>query len=222
MSNIEGPYSFKGADGLKTPLYIFLPGGERKDIGVVTVKVDGGMDFTVAMDPEHKDVKTASFDVPMRYTYLNRPNTPVMEWGYNCLTSGIHHGRPEAIWDLPLQYGITMFEFDGLKKIVVARIYNDAKQFVDHAPTDHNITTPEWAIRVRDLAEEQFEDFYNRKLTEILEYYSSAGWTTTAHGIISQIQTNTLNVHYNPRHAHDSINMLCRILGTSCSREATA
>lgn len=73
---IEGPYSFKDVNGLKTPAYIFLPGGERKEVGKVTVRVSGGMTFAVDLDEDYKNIETASFDVPMRYTYLNRPNKP--------------------------------------------------------------------------------------------------------------------------------------------------
>src|SRR4051794_24692578 len=47
-----------------------------------------------------------------------------INWGYNCLTAGIHHGRPEALWNLPLYYAATvLFDKDTLKEIVISRIY---------------------------------------------------------------------------------------------------
>lgn len=76
MIEFKGPYSMKAADGLKTPAYIFLLGGERKDVGEVTVKVDGKMTFDVKLDDDCKDMEAAFFDVPMRFTYLNLPEQP--------------------------------------------------------------------------------------------------------------------------------------------------
>src|SRR3954465_6165533 len=69
----------------------------------------------------------------------------VINWGYNCLTSGVHHGRPEAIWNIPLLYAATeVFRRDILRELVISRIYNDAMQMVEHGDTDHSITTSEW------------------------------------------------------------------------------
>lgn len=69
--DIEGPYSFKDANGLKTPVYIFAPGGVRLEIGVATVTVDGGMTFEVELDEPYRDsVAHASFDVPMRFSLI--------------------------------------------------------------------------------------------------------------------------------------------------------
>lgn len=71
MIRTEGPYSFKGADGLKVPVYIFEPGGERKDVGEATVKVDGGLSFDVVLKEEHQDVSMAVLEVPMRFIVHN-------------------------------------------------------------------------------------------------------------------------------------------------------
>lgn len=65
---IEGPWAFKGADGLETPVYIFLPGGEKKEIGKAVVKIGGSMKFTIELQDEYKDHDLASFEVPMRFT----------------------------------------------------------------------------------------------------------------------------------------------------------
>lgn len=144
-----------------------------------------------------------------------------INWGHNCLTSGIHHGHPGPLWDLPIFHAITMFEFDGLKRLVVARIFNDAMQFAEHGSVDRQITTVEWANRVKVFAEEKFESVYLTTLNETLKYYDTPDWRKDLEFIFEQVENHRLNPHYNPRHSHDSINMLCRILGTQCSREAT-
>jgi hypothetical protein len=43
------------------------------------------------------------------------PEESKINWGYNCLTAGIHHGRPEPLWNLPLLQAFMMFGVDGLK-----------------------------------------------------------------------------------------------------------
>ena len=142
-----------------------------------------------------------------------------INWRQNCLTTGVHDGRPEALWDLPIHHSITMFGFDGLKKIVVARIYNDAMQFVEHSEEPR--PTKEWAERTRNLAEEKFENAYLTKLDEIFKYYGLPQWDRDVEDMIERIQNNKLNPGYQPRHPHDSINMLCRIIGVSCSIQAS-
>src|SRR4051812_631294 len=223
MIEIEGPYSFKDVNGLKTPAYIFLPGGEKKIIGEVSIKVSGGMTFAVDLEAEYKDIETASFDVPMRYTYMNLPQ-PSVNWGYNCLTGGVHHGRPEAIWNLPLLQANAIFDLSDLQKIVVTRIYNDAMQYVNRSPFIQKGTeaqtsyAKEWAEQIKTLAEEKFEDLYNAKLDELHLYYTDSAWLHEVAETIERITNDNLNSYYQPLHSHDSINMLCRILGTSCSR----
>ncbi len=69
---IEGPYSFKDVDGLKTPVYIFAPGGVRMEIGEVTVHTSP-LSFEVELNEPYRDVFTsASFDVPMRFVLNNK------------------------------------------------------------------------------------------------------------------------------------------------------
>lgn len=143
--------------------------------------------------------------------------TPI-EWGYNCLTTGIHHGRPEKIWNIPLVYAATtVFRKDQLKVLVVSRIYNDAMQFVEHAESQHNITTPEWAARIKELAEEKFNTQLVHKVGEISTYYRSASWQLEQQDTAHRVTEDKLNPFFEPLHSHDSINMLCRIIGTSCS-----
>jgi|tagenome__1003787_1003787.scaffolds.fasta_scaffold20081827_1 hypothetical protein len=140
-----------------------------------------------------------------------------INWGYNCLTQGVHHGRPEPLWDLPIHYAVTLFDLDGLKKIVAVRIYKDALQFIEHGS---ELVPPDWATKMRALAEERFESVYIAKLDEILQYYSSSQWDREVEGMIELLEKGTLNKHYQPRHPHDTINMLCRILGVGCARTA--
>lgn len=144
-----------------------------------------------------------------------------INWGYNCLTSGIHHGRPEEIWNLPLVHAVQIYGNVLLKEIVVARIYNDAMQFVKHTNTDHAITTPEWADRVKALAEEQFDCVLKDKIDEISDFYKSSGWVRDIRDVADRVSSDTLNSNYKPLHGHDSINMLCRILGQRAAIEAS-
>lgn len=217
---IEGPYSFKAVDGLKTPVYIYKRGGEKKIIGEATVKVDGGMTFDVQLDEEYKDIENGAFEVPMRYTYLNLPDKPRINWGYNCLTAGIHHGRPEAIWNIPLMHAISIFQHHVLKDLVIARIYNDAVQIVDHNDKFDNAYNA-WASRVREIAEERYDRTLQHKVGELSNYYNSPGWELEQQEAVRRVAEGKLNPGYAPLHGHDSINLLCRIIGTGASIEAS-
>jgi hypothetical protein len=148
---------------------------------------------------------------------LNPPEKPV-EWGYNCLTQGIHHGRPEPIWNIPLLQALAMFDTRDLKQLVVARIHTDALIFVHRG---ENPPTEEWAQRVADLAAEKFDDVFAAKLKELEAYYDSPEWYRDIREAIERVKDNRLNTRYLPLHSHDSINMLCRIIGVSCSIAAS-
>lgn len=148
------------------------------------------------------------------------PDTPVINWGYNCLTDGIHHGRPEAIWNIPLPQALVMFGLggrSGLERLVVTRIYVDSMQFVKHGIEPRK---PEaWARQMRDLAKAKFPKLFVAKTNEIHEYYNSDRFARDIDNAIGRFEDNKLHANYNPLHGHDSINMLCRILGSSCARE---
>lgn len=214
---IEGPYSFKDVDGLVAPVYIYEPGGKKKTVGKVAVKVQGGMTFEVSLVEEHKDVKSASFEVPMRYIYL-KDHAPVINWGYNCLTDGVHHGRPEQLWNLPLLQATIMFEFDELKDIVVTRIYNDALQFANHPEMagfnegDGN-AVKKWAKRVKEAAEKGYDRTLEKQIDELHTYYTSRSWRQDVEGVVERLKKDKLNPHYHPLHGHDTVNLLCRIIG---------
>jgi len=217
---IDGPYSFKEVDGLKTPVYIYLPGGKREDIGEVTVKIDGGMTFDVRLD-SHEEIEMASFDVPMRFTYLNLPDKPKIIWRWNCLTQGPYDGHPDAIWNIPLLQAVNMFTCGEIEQLVVARIYNDAMQFVEHG-VEPRPPKQEWAEKTRDLAQEKFfGDILQTKIREITEYYHAPRWRRDVQDVIERVKTDKLNPGYKPLHGHDSINMLCRIIGVGSSIEAS-
>lgn len=143
-------------------------------------------------------------------------STTDINWGYNCLTSGIHHGRPEPIWKLPLLQASLIFEADELKTLVVARIHNDATQFVtegfEQAPVD-------WPKKVAAKAETVFDSVYPSKLLELETYYHSAHRRKDVRDILALVQTNKLSANYHPLHSHDSINLLCRIVGLKSSRQ---
>jgi len=147
--------------------------------------------------------------------------TTETNWGYNCLTDDVHHGRPEELWNIPLLHARRIFKVDELQAIVVARIYNDAMELVDASPfvqkgTEYSYTfTEEWAEKVRDHAKETFVDILNGKVDELNKYYDSPEWHLATYGVIKHIKKEKLNANYAPLHFHDSINMLCRIVGKS-------
>lgn len=138
-----------------------------------------------------------------------------INWRLNCLTTTVHDGRPETIWNLPLHQAFMMFGTDGLRQLVVARIYNDAMQFVERGDTNQ-----EWAAKVAALAEENFDELLTKKLSEITNYYSTSRWLRDVEDVIEVVKKNDLNPHYQPLHGHDSVNLLCRILGQSCMYKA--
>lgn len=145
-----------------------------------------------------------------------------INWGYNCLTAGIHHGRPEAIWNLQLSQAVIMFDADSLRELVLTRIHKDAVQFVENSHPDHPITTAEWAEKTKTRAAELYLNVLSRKIGEISHYYASATYQRDIQDVVKWYKEDKLNSNYNPRHGHDSINMLCRILGQSASLSAAS
>jgi hypothetical protein len=144
----------------------------------------------------------------------------VINWGYNCLTVGIHHGRPEVLWNLPLLQAAThMFSADELKELVISRIYTDALIMVNRG--DEPRPSEAWAEKVKELAEERYSNTLQHKIGEISTYYKSSTYKNDVQGVVERVKDNRLNPHYEPLHSHDSINMLCRIIGVSSSIEAS-
>ena len=150
-------------------------------------------------------------------------NTEI-DWGYNCLTQGVHHGRPEAVWNLPLMFAVKIYSATNLSDLVIARIYNDALQYVENpiGITGNEVRwTHEWADRVKRIAGQRYPHVLQSKVGELRKYYDSAAWELDTQELIRWVQKNKLNPGYQPLHPHDSINLLCRILGTSSSIEAS-
>lgn len=149
---------------------------------------------------------------------------PEINWAYNCLTGGIHHGRPEAIWNLPLAYATQIYSAPHLEDLVLARIYNDAMQFVKHDnakyPQDCAKYTQDWADRVKAVAKERYLQTLASKIDEITTYYQGRMFYSDVENIVELVERDKLNPRYEPLHPHDTINMLCRILGVGA--EATA
>lgn len=139
-----------------------------------------------------------------------------INWGYNCLTRGVHHGRPEALWNIALLHATNMFRVNELEELVVERIYTDAMMYVE-AGIDPR-PSREWAEKVKENAEALFLNVLKRKVGEITKYYDSPEWHCDVAGVITRLKEHKLNPHYQPLHGHDTINMLCRIIGTSASR----
>lgn len=134
-----------------------------------------------------------------------------INWGYNCLTGGIHHGRPEAIWNLPLLQAVRMFSRDALEEIVITRIYQDAMVFVVHGGDDF---TQEWADAIKANAEQNYMPILQVKVGELTKYYESDRYQRDVASAVERFKQGKLNPHYEPLHGHDTVNMLCRILGS--------
>lgn len=142
-----------------------------------------------------------------------------INWGYNCLTHNVHHGRPEAIWNLPLLQTMKMFSPVQLQQLVVDRIYNDAMQYVEHGNKPR--PSKEWAEKIKEVAAPLVFNVYQRKIAEITKYYLSPGFKHDLDDVVNLNKQNKLNPNYAPLHDHDTINMLCRIVGVSSSIEAS-
>jgi len=188
-----------------------------------------GEDRSISEIAKELDVSEYEAENMVKFIKVKGPqkSQKEIEWGYNCLTQGVHHGRPEKIWNLPLGYAVLIYGQDALKEIVVARIYNDAMQYVDNSPFVQKGTgatmeiTSEWANRIKEIAEDKFLDTLKRTDRGLADYYTSSQWRTDIQGIDDLVKQDKLNPHYEPLHSHDSINLLCRIIGVSASIQAS-
>lgn len=64
---VEGPWAFRGLNEMVTPLFRFLPGGEKQEIGEVVATTEKGLLFEISLKEGFEDIETASFEVPMRF-----------------------------------------------------------------------------------------------------------------------------------------------------------
>jgi hypothetical protein len=142
-----------------------------------------------------------------------------INWRQNCLTVGPHDGRPEALWNLPLLQIEHMFTPAQLHALVIDRVYNDAMQMVEHG--DEPRFPQAWARQIREYVRPAVFYVYQKKIDEITEYYRSPQFKRDVDGVIELNQAGKLNPGYKPLHSHDSINMLCRIVGVSASTQAS-
>lgn len=151
-----------------------------------------------------------------------------LEWGYNCLTQGVYHGRPEALWNLPLLQAAGIFPRQSFEEIIISRIYNDAMQFVnrdrefiEQGARETVSYSEEWADKVKELAQKHLRTTVQNMAVEIQNYYDSPEWKRETFHLADLVEENKLNPHHKPLHPHDSLNMVCRILGTKMAREAS-
>lgn len=138
-----------------------------------------------------------------------------INWRFNCLTTGVHDGRPEQIWNIPLGYAVQIYGRDVLEDMVVARIYNDAMQMVEHGLEPRPFQA--WAEMTKKIARERFEETLDAKIKELSDYYQSHSWAYDIRDVVGRIENNKLNPNYEPLHGHDSINLLCRMIGVGSS-----
>lgn len=136
-----------------------------------------------------------------------------IDWNQNCLTQGVHDGRQESLWQMPLGYAQKIYGGSVLAEMVIARVYNDAMQVVEHSSEE--AFTKEWAERVKEIVSERFQDVFESKLKELSDYYKSSMFKRDTLDAVDRIERQKLNPNYEPLHHHDSINLLCRILGVS-------
>lgn len=144
-------------------------------------------------------------------------DTADINWGFNCLTIGVHHGRPEAIWNIPLLHATNILQADVLEELVIARIHSDATQFVEHG-VDFDQA---WADRIKEIAQGLFLNVLTNKVGELTKYYASLMWQNEQREALRRFKEGKLNPRYYPLHSHDTINLLCRIIGVSASRQAS-
>ena len=149
----------------------------------------------------------------------SKMSTTEINWRHNCLTVGPHDGRWEAIWTMPLLHAARIFRADPLKELVIARIYNDAMQMVEYGDEPRMPKT--WADQTKEYAENWFLHIFQNKIGELVKYYASPHWERDVEDAVEQVKADKLNPGYAPLHPHDSINMLCRIIGSQASREAS-
>lgn len=154
------------------------------------------------------------------------PEESKINWRQNCLTVGPHDGRPEALWRLPLLQTTHMFTLEQLQELVVDRIYNDALQFVGTTLTQQGTgmtvrITQAWADQIREYVRPVILPIYQKKVGEITEYYQSPEFKRDFSFVIGLNKAGKLNPRYQPLHSHDTLNLLCRIVGTSGSIEAS-
>lgn len=150
-----------------------------------------------------------------------------IDWTQNCLTAGIHNGREGAIWSMPLGYAVSIFEADTLRELVIERIYSDAMQYVKNYSSIQEETgasmrfVPEWADEVKHYAELMYQDTLDKKIEELKKYYKEHRFQRDLIQAVERVKEDKLNVFYEPLHTHDTINLLCRIIGVSASRQAS-
>lgn len=148
-------------------------------------------------------------------------NTETINWRQNCLTGGPHDGRPDAIWNIPLNYAIGLFSAETLESLVIARIVNDAMEFVEASPFIQKETgasfhyTEEWADEIRKAAQVRYRTRLQHTVGAIATYYKSDSFTHDSMDAAERLKDNKLNPAYEPLHPYDSLNMLCRILAKS-------
>lgn len=139
-----------------------------------------------------------------------------IDWSQNCLTGGVHNGRQEEIWNIPLGYATQIFPKEALKDLVVARIYNDAMMLVQHGEG----FTQDWADRLKAAAEEMYERTLQQKVGELEQYYKSHSFQHDILDAAERVERDKLNPRYAPLHHHDTINLLCRMIGVSSDYKA--
>lgn len=140
-----------------------------------------------------------------------------INWRHNCLTVGVHDGSPEAIWNISLLHAVKIIDEVTLEELIIARIYNDAMQMVEN----NDDLDKAWADRVRIHSIANYKEVLKQKVEELERYYSSVGWGLEMQEAARRLKVGKLNPHWAPLHHHDTLNLLCRIIGSSASRAAS-
>jgi hypothetical protein len=78
-----------------------------------------------------------------------------------------------------------------------------------------------WANRVKAFAKERYLQTM-RKIDELSDYYLSPHVPSATSRTSSNWSSEQAQPHYEPLHSHDTINLLCRILGVGAETKARA
>lgn len=184
-------------------------------------------ELKVAGHTESEIAQIMGLRTPVVRSIFAKESEQQINWRFNCLTDGVHDGRPEKIWNLPLLQTTHMFSPVQLQQLVVDRIYNDAMEMVRHGVALRQKETDAvwrfdqaWAEEVKEIAAPRVLPVYQNKVGEITTYYRTVGAKRDFDDVIERNKENKLNPFYEPLHGHDTLNMLCRIVGTNADRKA--
>lgn len=125
-----------------------------------------------------------------------------VNWGYNCLTAGVHHGRQTDTWREPLKGLLDNLTVGEIMQTVSQRIKDDAQQYADVGMLECGVD----AVMI-EFNKIDFGEWYLLHLVALEGHYKQLGMPL---GERYMEDRPTLYMHQLDQ---DSLNMVCRILG---------